>query len=76
MHKLNPPDTAPKDGTQILADFGWPYLLVAAWNEVDTQWVCANLQAERHEKGDDYYYENLYENHSSLKCWMRFPENK
>jgi len=40
------PETAPKDGTVILGDFGYPWPLVAVWNSYDEKWVTVSLQAQ------------------------------
>ena len=42
--KWNSPESAPKDGSLILADVGLPWAVVAAWNTYEEKWVYANLR--------------------------------
>jgi hypothetical protein len=67
---MNPPETAPLDGTPILADFGWPWLSYAVFSASDGKWCHATLQCSH---GQDvvreFYFENEYEDKASLKCW-------
>lgn len=68
------PDDAPKDGTLILGDFGWPWLCLAVWNPADEEWVVAHLQASMVRGREDFYFENLYESHGSMNRWCEVPE--
>lgn len=73
--KWNDPKTAPKDGTMILGDFGFPWPLVAAWNEHDEKWVTASLQAQTMDGGKtDLWFENEQESCASLRGWLPFPK--
>lgn len=73
--KFYNPDIAPKDGTQILGDFGYPWLCLAAWSGAEQEWVIASLQGNVTSEGDDCYYENLYECDKNLRKWRTMPEN-
>ncbi len=70
----SPPDTAPRNGTLILGDFGWPWPLLAVWDEYDEQWVTATLQACPMENGKkNSYLETDTEKSSALKRWTPLP---
>jgi hypothetical protein len=70
----SPPDTAPRNGTLILGDFGWPWPLLAVWDEYDEQWVTATLQAGPMENGKkNSYLETDTEKGSALKRWTPLP---
>jgi hypothetical protein len=70
----SPPDTAPRNGTLILGDFGWPWPLLAVWDEYDEQWVTATLQACPMENGKkNSYLETDTEKGSALKRWTPLP---
>lgn len=72
---LNPPETAPRDGTMILGDFGWPWLVLAAWNAHDEQWVLALMQACPMTSGKiDVWFENERETADSLLAWVAIPK--
>lgn len=60
--KTKPMNTAPK--TQpILLDVGYPWLVMGIWNELQKQWVYADLQADLcEEEWRDTYWQNDYEN--------------
>lgn len=75
--KLNPPETAPKDGKVIHGDFGYPWLIPAVWNEYDGKWAVCTIQSCSTENGKiETYWETDQENHSSLIGWMPMPESK
>lgn len=65
--KLRPMESAPKDRT-ILLDVELPWLVVGVWNEVNEEWVYANLQA----CDNDTYFENEYE--KKPLGWVSMPE--
>ena len=67
---LHPPETAPKDGTLILADFGWPWLSVTAWNELSQKWTTASFQSDG---TGDTWFETEWENDADLAGWMPLP---
>jgi len=71
----SPPDTAPRNGTLILGDFGWPWPLLAVWNEYDEQWVVATLLAaclmENGKKNS--CLETDTEKVNALKRWTPLP---
>ena len=71
---MNPPYTAPKDGTPFLADMGWAYLVVCIWNAAVDKWVYANLQVNLyHGQWNDTYFESEWEEESELKGWIPMP---
>lgn len=66
-------DAPPKCGTQFLADVGYPWPVVAAWNKCDEEWVVANLQVSMvNGEWNDTYFENEHE--KTIKRWMPMPE--
>lgn len=63
----------PKDGTAFLADVGWPWAVVAAWNKPSGAFVYSILQAGLYNgEYTDFYFENEYE--KTVKRWMPLPE--
>ncbi len=75
--KLSPwqaPESAPRDGSPILGDFGWPWPVYAVWDEYDEQWIVVTLQRSPMSDGpDNTYLETDTEAHSALKRWMPLP---
>jgi Lar family restriction alleviation protein len=68
------PETAPRDGTLILGDFGWPWPNVAVWDEYDGQWCIATLQAGPMVDGPtNSWIETDTERRDSLRRWMEMP---
>jgi len=66
-------ESAPKDGNTILADVGYPWPVVAAWNSHGEKWVYASLQACAMANNTiDTYFEN--EQESEIKGWLPMPE--
>jgi len=74
MGKLNPPDTAPKDGTQIMGDFGWPWLTPAIWNPTDGKWTVALMQMSHDGSDYDVWFETDHEREIDLKGWVEYPK--
>jgi hypothetical protein len=73
--KWKTPETAPKDGTVILGDFGYPWPLVAVWNDIDKKWVTVSLQAQEMPSDMiDYWFENEQATMDELKYWMPLPK--
>lgn len=71
---LQHPDTAPKDGTTILADFGYPSLTVAVWNAPSGKWVAAELHADLYQgEWNDTYFQNEHEPQEAMRGWLPFP---
>lgn len=71
---MNPPDTAPRDGTMILASIGWPWLVPAIWNSHDKEWVCACHQMQPMDgDDDDWWFENEREKDKDLNGWLPIP---
>ena len=72
-----PAKTAPRDGTPILGDFGFPWPLYAVFDNYDARWCCATLQAcPMEDKRTNYYFENETEPPHRLKRWMPLPKLK
>lgn len=69
-----PPETAPRDGTQLLGDFGWPWACPAVWNPVHEEWTICVLQAGDVDGKPDYYFETDSDRPRDLKRWMPLPE--
>jgi len=68
------PEDAPKDGTPILGDFGWPWANYAVWDTYDEQWCIATVQASPMADGpNNYWLECDTEKRASLKRWMHPP---
>ena len=75
--KLNPPESAPKDLTVFLGEFGWCYLLPTVWNPHDEKWVTATVQACGMDSGhDDVYFSSETERECDLKGWLPLPTTK
>jgi len=69
------PGSAPRDGTPILGDFGWPWPVYAVWDEYDEQWVVVTVQRSPMADGpDNTYLETDTEKHPSLKRWHPLPK--
>jgi len=73
--KLNPPQTAPRDFTLFLADFGYPWLLPTMWNPVDSKWVVATIQTGLFNgEYNDNYFESDREESDALLGWVGMPK--
>lgn len=71
---MNPPETAPKDGTIFLAHVGYPYLTVCRWNAPSSKWVVALPQTNFYDGAwDDFYFENEFEDENQLLGWIPLP---
>lgn len=71
---FQPPETAPKDGTPILGDFGWPTLSFAVWDEYDQAWSISIVQACPMKNGKiNTYLETDLEKPEALKRWHPLP---
>ena len=63
-------NSAPKDGTEILACFCDYPPTIASWNDHEKEWAAASLQCSPvNGEWTDYYFETEYFNHSQLKAW-------
>jgi len=68
----------PKDGAPFLADVGWPYIVVAAWNETNSSYAFANYCADNVQIEvnapitNDVWFET--EHTDIIKAWMPMPE--
>ena len=67
-------ETAPKDGTVILADIGYPWAIPAVWNDVSDDWAVAVPGECEVKTGVDRYFECDYEGACELKAWQALPE--
>lgn len=72
---LRTPETAPRDMTVFLADVGYPWLVLAVWNDHQNEFVTTNFQIDLYRgKWNDTYFENEYHAPDKLKGWMPLPE--
>lgn len=69
-----PPESAPKDGTMFLGDFGWPWALAAVWHPADGKWAYAMPQCCGEGESADWYFENDSEKETALRRWVPMPE--
>jgi hypothetical protein len=67
----NPPETAPKNETCIIANFGWPWPVMAIWCLVQEEWAIAQLAPCSEDDGRGW--ETEWEKGSSLIGWMPLP---
>jgi hypothetical protein len=68
------PETAPRDGTQIIGDFGWPWPLPTVWDEYDEKWAVCYLQRCPMANGrSNTYFEMDTEPDKNLRRWMPMP---
>lgn len=75
MNELYLPELAPKDGTSILANVGYPWLLMCRWNPSGDCWVCTVPQTDLFDgEWQDNYFENQYFDDHELKGWLPVPE--
>jgi hypothetical protein len=72
---MNPPETAPRDGSVFLAAVGWPWLLPCMWCEVSARWAVATPQACGTGTDVDRWWECDYETDEALTGWLPMPEN-
>ena len=72
--KINPPETAPKDGTLFLANIGYHYYVMCCWNGSDNNWVYPQLQIGQYlGKWNDCYFETEHDNEGALIDWIELP---
>jgi len=65
----------PSDGSAFLADIGYPWPVLAAWNGCDDVYVYANLQVGMVDGVyNDTYFETESESKTGVKRWMPLPE--
>ena len=70
-----PPETAPRDMTVFLGDFGYPWPMAVVWNPVSEQFCAAELQIDMYEgKYEDSYFQNEYLPAHELRRWMPLPD--
>lgn len=69
-----PPETAPRDMTVFLANFGYPWPLAAAWNPVQQEFVVADPQIGMVDgRYEDFHFQSDWEPTSELRGWMPMP---
>lgn len=69
-----PPESAPRDGTPFLGDFGWPWACFAVWDEHDQHWCIATVQRSPMETGpDNTWLECDTEDPPNLRQWHPLP---
>ena len=70
---MNKPEDAPKDGTVILVDAGYPWLIPATWNEPSKEWCCAIIIVDPYyANGDNTYFQNKH--FKKITGWLPMPE--
>jgi hypothetical protein len=72
MTTLNPPETAPKDGTPFLGHFGYPWLLPTTYSPADEKYCYAKLECDLY-KGEwnSFYFTNEWD--ENLLGWIPMP---
>lgn len=65
------PKIAPKRGV-ILADFGWPWPVVAIWDSLMGEWSIAQIAP--HAEGESIGWETEWEKGSAMKGWLPLPK--
>lgn len=68
------PETAPKDGTLFLGDFGWPVALMTTWDAYGEEWTYAMPQTCQMEDGGDNRYFETETERDGLRAWMPLPK--
>jgi hypothetical protein len=64
----------PKDGSAFLADVGWPWAVVAAWNRPENQFVYARLDIDLFMGiWDDTSFVNEYAQPKEITAWAALP---
>ena len=73
--RLNPPETAPKNGAIILAEFGDGRLMPAMWCFYSNVWVKAVPTVEVVTEVPTYerYFENQSEQLTKIRGWLPIP---
>ena len=71
---MNPPETAPRDGSVFLADIGWPWLLPCMWCDRPGKWSVATPQACTAGREADRWWESDWEAEDALTGWLPVPE--
>ena len=72
--KVNPSETAPRDGTLFLANIGYHYYVMCCWRGADNNWVYPQLQIGPYlGEWNDCYFETEHDNEGSLIDWIELP---
>lgn len=69
-----PPETAPRDGSVILADTGYPWPVLAVWSDFAESWVTTELQASVCNDLNDPAW--VTEGELRLRGWMVLPSTR
>ena len=68
------PKSAPRDGTLVLLNIGYPWAVSGVWDDYDGQWAYASLQCCPMKDGKmNSYLECEYANDDELRGWMPLP---
>lgn len=65
-----PPETAPKNETCIIGNFGWPWPVMASWCLVQEEWAVAQLAPCSEDEGRGW--ETEWESNKNLKAGCLF----
>jgi hypothetical protein len=69
-----PPDTAPKDGTPILGDFGWSSPNFAVWDQCHEEWAIVTVETSPMENRKPHTSLEIdTEKPENLKRWLPLP---
>jgi len=74
MSKWHPAETVPKDGSQFLANIGYPWATIAAWNEAEQEYIYGTLASCQMKEGSEVWFENEQASEADLIGWMPLPD--
>jgi hypothetical protein len=68
------PESAPRNGSIIIADFGWAWPIPAMWDPYMQCWRVVSVAVlQTPENPDSYWFEVDSEDNSQLERWMPMP---
>ena len=70
---LRDPETAPRDGSRILAHVGWPYLVPAVWCDWSERWSVVTHECSLKGEMWERWWETDTEQPDDLKGWLPWP---
>lgn len=66
-------ESAPRDGTNVLLDIGFPWPVIGFFDEIHSNWVYSQLQCSNFDGDCDFYFETEWQK-IDPKFWMPLPE--